>query len=327
MHKKVREWLSLIILLPGLVTTHQLCAHTDDRLNNHTDHKTAKQIVNRDLRQTIPQTMTSNTVTNVTTAIVTADNTVVPQATIAPQQKTSPIKLGIGWTRPPYVFQDSNTGMELDIVRHIFQSQGYVIEPHYMPLVRVPRNLKKQEIDVALTASEALSLEHMYFSDTYITYQNVAVSLHSKKLTIESTQDLAQHAVVAFQNATKYLGESYHRAVEHNPKYSENPDQEQQVRMLFAQRCDVAVMDINIFLHYRQQLGATQAVDIHPLFPPNHYKAAFISQSLRDTFNQGLAKLRDSGTYAQIQQQYLPDVDYTVIYQPRSLPAHVDPNL
>lgn len=301
--------LTLIILLLGLAGTAQLCIHADNRTNNHTNHKTANQTVDQDLRQAMPQNTPQTTLTNTATDI------------------TSPIKLGIGWTRPPYVFQDSNTGMELDIVRHIFQSQGYAIEPHYMPLVRVPRNLQKQEIDVALTASEALSLKHMYFSDTYITYQNVAVSLQSKKLSIKSTQDLAQYTVVAFQNATQYLGESYHHAVARNPTYSENPDQEQQVRMLFAQRCDVAIMDINIFLHYQQQLGATQAVDIHPLFPPNHYKAAFISQSLRDTFNQGLAKLRDSGTYAQIQQQYLPDVDYTVIYQPRSLPAHVDPNL
>ena len=46
-------------------------------------------------------------------------------------------------------------------------------------------------------------------------------------------------------------------------------------------------------------------VEFFQIFPPTYYKVAFISEEIRDKFNEGLAKLKASGTYAGIFRTYI----------------------
>ena len=47
-----------------------------------------------------------------------------------------------------------------------------------------------------------------------------------------------------------------------------------------------------------------QAVRFHPIFPPTEYFVAFRDKALRDSFNRGLKRLRDSGEYRRIEARY-----------------------
>ncbi len=48
----------------------------------------------------------------------------------------------------------------------------------------------------------------------------------------------------------------------------------------------------------------TQPIVMHDLFPQNDYKAAFAAKDVRDDFNEGLKRLRESGEYERIIKRY-----------------------
>lgn len=240
------------------------------------------------------------------------------------------IRVAFGFTLPPYVFPSDNTGLEVDIVRSALAKRGLGFIPDYVPFARVPRQLADGLSDAASTVDETVALPGAVFSESHVTYQNVVVTLKSRQLKMASVDDLRTRNVIAFQNATHYLGKPYAKAVQANRNYKELSNQESQVILFYAHRADAIVLDINIFNFYRADLHQrsstsgqapdspsakwadankidfTQDVDIHPLFPVNHYKVAFRDTADRDSFNEGLTELRSSGEYDAIIARYLP---------------------
>ncbi|MBV5324952.1 MAG: hypothetical protein J0626_06615, partial [Rhodospirillaceae bacterium] len=72
------------------------------------------------------------------------------------------------------------------------------------------------------------------------------------------------------------------------------------------------IADRNIFNWFAHdpevtaKVDTSQAVRYHAIFPPTEYRVAFRDQGLRDSFNRGLVKLRESGEYARIVARYSP---------------------
>jgi len=218
------------------------------------------------------------------------------------------LKVAVGLALPPYVIQESDSGMELDIVREALKLSGHSIEPVYLPFARVSKSLQDKQVDAALTVTEASGLSNVHFSESHITYQNAAVSLASKGFKIDTVSDLAGHSVIAFQNAEKYLGDSFAKMAESNNRYSEKAKQSNQIKMLFGGRVETVVMDVNIFKYFRAaetQVDTSAAVSIHEIFPPTDYKVGFLDASIRDQFNEGLKTLKDTGKYDEIIQRYV----------------------
>ncbi len=218
------------------------------------------------------------------------------------------LKVAVGLALPPYVIQDNNSGMELDIVREALKMSGHTIEPVYLPFARVTKSLEDKQVDAALTVTEASGIANVHFSEPHITYQNVAVSLADKSLQIQSVADLSNHSVIAFQNAVKYLGPDFANMASANKRYSEKAKQSKQITMLFGGRVESVVMDINIFKYFRaaeKQVDTSSQVNIHEIFPPTHYKVGFLNASHRDQFNEGLKKLKASGQYDAIIKSYV----------------------
>lgn len=209
---------------------------------------------------------------------------------------------------PPYVFEDGS-GIVVDIVRTALAANGHTIKPVYVPIDRGFKMFADREVDGTTIIQESSGLKAEYSND-FMQYHNRAFALKSSNLVIGRMTDLGDKSVAAFQNANKYLGEEFARAVAKNPRYKEMAQQEAQTQMLLLGRIDVAVMDESIFRYYRQKLIAERKADQaqefvgHDIFPPTPYKAAFIDGKVRDDFNKAIAAMRKDGRYDAIYRKY-----------------------
>lgn len=217
------------------------------------------------------------------------------------------IDVAVGWTKPPYVIKEGDTGFELDLVREIFASIGHDIRPVYVPYGRTVQVLKSGAVDVALTLTSRLDIEEKYLSDTYIIYQNAAISLKRKALPIRDLTDLENYSVVAFQKAQFALGRVFREVTSKSRLYIELPEQRRQVEMLLQEKTDVVVMDVNIFTHLSEQISGedqTGNIQVHSFFPATHYRAGFTSQEMKQQFNRALKTFKNSDAYLALMERY-----------------------
>jgi polar amino acid transport system substrate-binding protein len=209
---------------------------------------------------------------------------------------------------PPYVFED-DTGIVVEIVRVALQSAGHTVKPVYVPIERGFKMFAERQVDGTTIIQESSGVKAEY-SDNFMQYHNRAFALKSRNLAIRSVGDLKDKSVVAFQNADKYLGQDFGRAVAGNKRYKEMAQQEAQAQMLLLGRIDVAIMDESIFRYYRQKAIAERKADpaqevvAHDIFPPTPYKAAFIDRKVRDDFNRAIAAMRKDGRYEAVYRKY-----------------------
>lgn len=171
--------------------------------------------------------------------------------TMAASTSAKEINLVAGLSLPPYIIQETNKGMEQDIISEALGLKGHTLKLKYVPFVRVVVDYKKN--DGAVTINESSGIKGNY-SDVVMVYQNYAISLLDKGIKINEIKDLGDKNIVAFQNATKYLGDAYAETVKGNKKYKEQGKQDLQVKLLYSGRADAIVSDINIFKYYRNQL-------------------------------------------------------------------------
>lgn len=216
---------------------------------------------------------------------------------------------------PPYVFQTEDTtrpGILIEIVQQAMADNGYSVKPVFLPLGRGFQLLEEKKVDAISISTEALGLKAFY-SDYSIEYHNFAIGLESRPLPINEIADLKGLKIIAFQKADTYLGDEFNAAVKGNPDYIEMANQENQVHMLLKGRIDIAVMDRSIFQYYRNKLVSEGKVPetvryrFYELFKPSRYRAAFADEKVRDVFNAGLKRMRESGAYEATYRKYLND--------------------
>jgi polar amino acid transport system substrate-binding protein len=219
------------------------------------------------------------------------------------------VVVAIGLSLPPYMIADELRGIEFDIIKRALALEGHTLSPRWMPLARVPRDLEAGAVDAATPMTEASGIKAWY-SQPHITYRNYAITLAGRNLKVDGVEDLADKSVIAFQNARQFLGSAYAAAVARNPRYREETRQQLQPLMLFHGRTDVVVADRNIFAWFadttevKDKADTSQALRFHPLFAPTDYSVAFRDEALRDSFDRGLKRLRDSGEYGKIVESY-----------------------
>ncbi len=213
---------------------------------------------------------------------------------------------------PPYVIQEHDNGIVIDIVGEALALKGYTVKPVYLPIGRGSAMFADKMVDATSIIKRSSGYKDAHYSDHFMQYHNFAFALDTpgRRVHIERFEDLAGLDIIAFQYAHKYLGEAFGAAVADNPRYQEFADQETQVHMLLMGRTDVAVMDRSIFEFYKRKLIAEGKVpaDIRvnrfSLFQPSKYRTAFIDPQVRDDFNEGLKALRESGRYEAIYRHY-----------------------
>ena len=216
---------------------------------------------------------------------------------------------------PPYVFQaseETGPGILVEIFQRAFAGSDYSLKPVFLPLGRGFKLLEEGKVDGLSISTVDLNLK-AHYSDISIEYHNFAIGLAQRELQINKVEDLKGKSLIAFQKADTYLGAPFAAAVKGNPNYIEIANQENQVHMLLLGRTDLAVMDRSIFMYYRNKLikegKIAPEVDyrLYDLFEPSRYRAAFYDEAVRDAFNSGLRRLRDSGEYEAIYTKYIHD--------------------
>jgi polar amino acid transport system substrate-binding protein len=217
------------------------------------------------------------------------------------------LTLAVGLALPPYNIPETNSGIELEIVREALKSKGYTIKPKYVPFARVKRELRNREADGALTINPDSGIKAFY-SDKHIVCQNIVISLKKNKFNINRVKDLKDKSILAFQDATLYLGKDFASMAEQNPEYREIAKQQLQINLLYSNRVDTVVLDKNIFYYHRKyndMVDISQPIDIWHIFPPTPFSVAFVDEKVRNDFNEGLKQLRDTGRYDEIVKKYI----------------------
>jgi polar amino acid transport system substrate-binding protein len=217
------------------------------------------------------------------------------------------LRAAVGLDKPPYVIESTHSGLELDIFTAAAQAVGCEVSFVHVPPTRGLQMIRNGDIDTTMTV-RADSGSEGYYSEPYISYRNVALTLERRNIALESVADLRQYRVMAFQNAKLALGPAFRQAVDRNPDYRELASQQTQVNMFHLGRVDVIVGDIRILHRLRASLppgiDRQQAVKVHDLFTPTDYRALFKDPDLRDRFNEGLRLIRANHTLQRITDRY-----------------------
>lgn len=229
-----------------------------------------------------------------------------------------PLRVGIGFALPPYVIRETNSGMEVDIVREAFRRAGFEVEFLYLPNLRLPLAYSAGVVD-CVVANKAYDLagdsgKQTYPSAVTVSYQNYAISMERAGFSIDSINDLAGKRVLGFNNAVKYLGPEFEEMARKNGEYTELADQALQVRMLFSGRVQVVISDKRIFLWWRDRLmekPVAETLDLfaplvfHQIFPPAPRRIYCPNAPMRDKINTALTSMRADNTFDTIIDEYL----------------------
>lgn len=224
------------------------------------------------------------------------------------QAKTE-LTILVGLDKPPYIDLNDSSGYELDLLRLLSKKMGYDAVFLHVPNARIKDLMLDGRADIA-TLQKPDPTQQLYFSLPYIRYQNVAASLASRSLQLRQLEQLKPYSVVAFHNARTLLGPEYQQLVRLVMNYQEVANQSQQLQMLLLERCDVVVMDRNIFYYYAKLAGQSmQPFDIAAVFKPSLYSAAFKNERLRTKFDKALAEIQQEPIFTQLQLKYFSEVN------------------
>ncbi|QYK04901.1 substrate-binding periplasmic protein [Shewanella zhangzhouensis] len=219
----------------------------------------------------------------------------------------STISIGASSNCPPYILEDAESGLEVEIIRAAFAAVGMEASFKFYSRKRQLLFYEKERFDGIMTVNSSLDLTG-YPSDIYIYYQNVAISLAEKHLRLERVADLQNLSIAAFDDASILLGGEFYK-VSKKTIYRELDTTENQNKMLYLGRIDVAVAEKYVFLannvRLASELDTSKALDIHELFPRTAYRLMFRNSIVRDAFNEGLSKIRENGRYDALVKQFL----------------------
>lgn len=210
--------------------------------------------------------------------------------------KEKEIRIAFDNALTPALLEKTENGIQIDIVREALQRQGYQLIPVFSSPSDKEILFQEKQVDGVVSAHKKIPADAR-FSNVFITFNNVAISLKSRQLSLSNLDDLSELKISAFTGATYYLGEQFQRIVKNNPLYSEEAQQFNQSRLLYSGKVDVIITDSAIFNYINKMLSNSMftepsaAIDIHPIFSPNSYRIGFHSAKLRDQFNAGLKKI------------------------------------
>lgn len=225
------------------------------------------------------------------------------------------LNVGVSFAIPPWVITESDSGIELDILKETLSPAGYEIQANYLSFALSYSLFEADKLDVVINAKESI-LKSGFLSEPAVTFQNVAVSLQSRNYPEEFPPSfLVDKSVIAFQNASILLNDEFKAMTNQNVMYQEVAKQSLQINLLMIRDIDFIILDKRIFEYYLQlaknspnlvrvKSKLDQAVRFHYIFEPTQYRFAFKSEKVRDDFNKGLAKIKNNGVYDEIFKRY-----------------------
>jgi polar amino acid transport system substrate-binding protein len=222
------------------------------------------------------------------------------------------VSMAFGEKIPPFCFPETDSGIELDVMREALAFRGHVLRPRYYSFARVPVAFKAGEVDAAMTdLGEDMTSWGAYYGNPAVIYDNVFITLKERNLVINRPEDLKGLTVISFAGAARRYPD-WLDAVRKAGHYFEQNDQALQVLTLDRGRYDVVLSDRNIFKYFTLQLKLNRSFKPKPVVEhhfvklnPLDYRPVFRDSAVRDDFNAGLKYLKDSGRFQAIYNKYL----------------------
>lgn len=207
----------------------------------------------------------------------------------------------------PYVSEEGNGGLELDLVKAIFAQMPYEPEFVQLPRVRMIQTFNAHSVDGVLTSNVTLDGEGC-LTDWYIQHQNVGVTLADREIPLQSLTDVSDLSIITFDGATRFLGPEFASEAQKSPRYIESSDQNIHVSLLYLGYFDAAIGDEWILklaqVNQKEKTGVYQPLTIHRILPTTLYAARFHDPEVCSAFNAGLKTVRESGQYDEIVRRH-----------------------
>lgn len=231
---------------------------------------------------------------------------------LAPAAMAAEVSMAFGEKIPPFCFPETDSGIELEVIREALAYRGHVLKARYYSFARIPVAFKAGEVDAAMTdLGEDMTGWGAHYGNPAVIYDNVFITLKERKLSISRPEDLHGLSVISFVGAAKRYPE-WLDAVRKGGRYYEQNDQALQVLTLDRGRYDVVLSDRNIFKYFTLQLKLNKSFKPKPIaehsfvkLNPMDYRPVFRDSAIRDDFNAGLRYLKDSGRFQAIYHKYL----------------------
>lgn len=211
---------------------------------------------------------------------------------------------------PPYAMKDKDgkfSGIEYELVVAALAVKGHTVKPSDYPFARLINTITTKGVQGAAPILPSHNTGAV-LSDSYITYNNVALTLRKKNFAFKSPAELKGLGVIAFQTAKTVLGPEFAAAMEGNAKYVEEAQQIVQIKTLFAERVDVAIGESRILAWFVKdpETGVDASIPTQEfrIFNPTNYSAAFLDPKIAADFNEGLKAIKANGTYDKIIAKY-----------------------
>jgi len=203
---------------------------------------------------------------------------------------------------PPWAYFDNEheiIGIQPDFYRKALANTPYKISFRMYGYSRLMARIKNKNIDLA--SPVAIDFPNINYSQKYLHYNIVAISLKNSNLNINSINHLSKHSIVAFQRAKDVLGKEFNGiALSLKDRYAEFVGRERQVDMLFKKRTQVIIGEERILRFLISELYSEDDIVIHPVFPVQHRMAASWDKDLIKALDQGLNGIISSGEYQQL---------------------------
>lgn len=214
--------------------------------------------------------------------------------------------------KPPYIIENENRGLEIDIVKEALALQGHTLRTDFFYRPVLGNAIKYGRTEAAAGLTEGI--EGLYYSDSHISFQNTIISHAADQIVLNSLSDLNDYRYAAWEEAHKVLGDEYRLVTEDgkSPTYLEYSNHLVENKMFWSNRLDLIIIDRLVFNWYRDELAqdfiTTTGIVEHSLLPEStHYKIAFRDAAIRDSFNLGLAELKRTGRYQALKDHYFAE--------------------
>jgi len=237
----------------------------------------------------------------------------MPSSWANQQSSLQQVRIAMG-NFEPYFIEKGETGIFTDLVRAVFEEM-----PKYRPLYlfgysnrRAWHDFEQGKLDAVSNLIDSEELDACR-SDKVFRFRDVVVSKASSHYKIHKMSDLANKRIITFQGAKGFLGEEFSKTIKAQ-NYQEIAQQNWQAKVLFTDAADVSIGDMFTFLHSIKEMkkisARTSDFVFHDLFPPQYSRMGFHDVKLCKAFNKALKKVKDSGRYEQIYEQYLQRFNY-----------------
>jgi len=219
----------------------------------------------------------------------------------------------LGFDKPPFIFgKTSLKGIDADHLVEAFKLVGYDVNVFQATKDIQESILHTSQNDIDAVATITKKNDGLFYSDTFSTYENYVITREKDNLKIDSLEDLKNIKFVTWRTAYNDLGEEFYKLFnpltgKYKQSYHDTPSQEEDTKLFFLKKVDAIIIDKAIFNWHKLYFNKNnENYKFHDILEKKikEYPVTFKNKEIRDDFNKGIQKLRESGKFGKIIKFY-----------------------